>query len=160
MNYIGGWFVPTYAGTRPLAVDPSDSNKMYVGGYKIRKTTDGGKTWEELFTPSTGVVSALAIDPKNNQTIYAGVFPGQPTYTGQKGTWKSTDGGKNWIEINKGLNSQSESSLLILLDPNNSQILYTTQCAAKIERMVRVLDEDYRRIILKFSEILKEFKEK
>jgi transcriptional regulator with XRE-family HTH domain len=32
--------------------------------------------------------------------------------------------------------------------------------AAKIERMVRELDEDYRRIILKFSEILNEFKEK
>lgn len=32
--------------------------------------------------------------------------------------------------------------------------------AARIERMVRELDEDYRRIILKFSEILQEFKEK
>jgi hypothetical protein len=32
------------------------------------------------------------------------------------------------------------------------------QRAAKIERMVRELDEDYRRIILRFSEILKEFK--
>lgn len=32
--------------------------------------------------------------------------------------------------------------------------------AAIIEKMVRELDEDYRRIILKFSEILKEFKEK
>lgn len=32
--------------------------------------------------------------------------------------------------------------------------------AAKIERMVSELNEDYRRIILKFSEILKEFKEK
>ena len=31
--------------------------------------------------------------------------------------------------------------------------------AAKLERMIRELDEDYRRIILKFSEILKEFKE-
>ena len=34
------------------------------------------------------------------------------------------------------------------------------QRAAKIERMVRELDEDYHRIILKFSEILKEFNEK
>lgn len=32
--------------------------------------------------------------------------------------------------------------------------------AAKIERMVRELDEDYQRIILKFSQILKEFNEK
>jgi hypothetical protein len=32
--------------------------------------------------------------------------------------------------------------------------------AEKIERMVRELDEDYQRIILKFSQILKEFKEK
>jgi transcriptional regulator with XRE-family HTH domain len=32
--------------------------------------------------------------------------------------------------------------------------------AVKLERMVRELDEDYRRIILKFSEILQEFKEK
>jgi len=31
---------------------------------------------------------------------------------------------------------------------------------AKIERMVRDLDEDYHRIILKFSQILKEFNEK
>ena len=32
--------------------------------------------------------------------------------------------------------------------------------AGKIVKMIRELDEDYRRIILKFSEIMKEFKEK
>jgi transcriptional regulator with XRE-family HTH domain len=32
--------------------------------------------------------------------------------------------------------------------------------AEKIERMVKELDEDYHRIILKFSQILKEFNEK
>lgn len=32
--------------------------------------------------------------------------------------------------------------------------------AAKIERMVRELNEDYQRIILKFAQILKEFNEK
>ena len=32
--------------------------------------------------------------------------------------------------------------------------------AAKLERIIRELDEDYQRIILKFSQILKEFNEK
>ncbi|MEO0189832.1 MAG: T9SS type A sorting domain-containing protein [candidate division WOR-3 bacterium] len=78
-----------------LAIDPTNSSIVYVGGNEnslsaIYKTTNAGYNWAKL--PATGlgdtVVLALAIDPSYPNTIYAGT---------NNGCYKSTDGGNNWV---------------------------------------------------------------
>jgi hypothetical protein len=51
--------------------------------------TDLGKTCQPVGTPPTDGM-ALAVDPVNAQTIFT---------SGAAGTYKSTDGGKNWSEV-------------------------------------------------------------
>jgi photosystem II stability/assembly factor-like uncharacterized protein len=104
-----------------LAVDPRDSNNVYLGlyGAGIYKSSDAGQTW---LGPITGplVVSdnpyrgmepaiwgtyALAIDPQAPNTIYVGTSNlctcmDDPMMTG---AWKSTDGGATWSAVNTGL---------------------------------------------------------
>lgn len=87
-----------------LAVDPSDSSTVFVGGagdrssqksslYKGRRV--GGK-W--LFAPVGGAIHidlhALAFAESSPETVYVG---------GDGGIWKSIDGGNSWQSINMGL---------------------------------------------------------
>ncbi|MGN6505474.1 MAG: WD40/YVTN/BNR-like repeat-containing protein, partial [Tepidisphaeraceae bacterium] len=92
-------------GVEALAVDPTDANKAYMacGTYMsptaIRRTTDGGKTWQRVDVPirSNGNGSArnagprMVVDPNAPRIIYYG--------TRVDGLWKSTDAGVTWERV-------------------------------------------------------------
>jgi len=91
-----------------LYIDPHDSDHLLAGlsEAKIRRTglfcsRDGGLTWQLLADPGVTRVDTLAADPSNPETIYlAGGDAGAPVW---KGVWKSTDGGRSWFSLNRGL---------------------------------------------------------
>jgi photosystem II stability/assembly factor-like uncharacterized protein len=58
-------------------------------------------------------VSAIAIDSVKTNTLYVGT---------QRGAFRTTDGGSNWICINKSLKNTDVLSLVI--DPAATQTLY------------------------------------
>lgn len=73
-------------------------------------TTDGGATWKKtLFIDNGHGASDLEIDPVNPNILYAGMwrFERKPwTFTSgsdKGGVYRSTDGGRTWNKIEKGL---------------------------------------------------------
>ncbi len=105
-----------------IVVHPKDPNTVYVGvlGHLysqnnergVYKTTDGGKTWQQVLKldDQTGVID-LVMHPKNPNILFAAAWdrdrrawniresgPGSALY-------KTTDGGKTWRKIVKGLPS-------------------------------------------------------
>jgi photosystem II stability/assembly factor-like uncharacterized protein len=73
-------------------------------------TTDGGKTWQKtLYIDNQHGASDLEIDPQNPNILYAGMwrFERKPwTFTSgseKGGIFRSTDGGRTWSKIDKGL---------------------------------------------------------
>ena len=74
-----------------LAADPEDRDTVYVGLREagIRKTTDGGATWQECELPEPGVFS-LAVGPVDG-AVYAGTEPSR--------LFRSDDGGETWREL-------------------------------------------------------------
>ena len=89
----------------PASYSEADPNKAYVTKGLIYKTTDGGKTWEELptgFLKNSSVIS-LFINPNNPQEIFATTFTAAPHASDegrktdnveQMGNLRSLDGGK------------------------------------------------------------------
>ncbi len=103
-----------------IIVHPKNSDIVYVAapGHEytynkergIYKSTDGGKTWRQIFykDEKTGVID-LAMDPENAETLYAATAErlryrwNDPKPTPQSGIYKSVDGGQNWTPLTKGL---------------------------------------------------------
>lgn len=127
-----------------IAIDFRNPDIVYVasigplyktGGERgVYKTTDGGKTWAQVLkgeNETTGFID-IAQDPKNSNVIYAAAFdrlrrPWNIRDFGPgTGVWKSTDGGKSWKKLTKGLPSGQVGRIGIAIYPKNSNIVYLT----------------------------------
>lgn len=85
-----------------IAVDPFNSNNLYVGGVDMMKSTNGGASWSQLtyWTSSYGTPvihadhHAISFDPGTANIVYAG---------DDGGIQKTTDGGSTWSSLNNNL---------------------------------------------------------
>ncbi len=124
-----------------IIVHPDDSNVVFVaaqgplwkeGGERgLFKTTDGGKSWENILEISqhTGI-NEVHMDPTNPDLLYAS------SYQRRRHTWvlidggpesgihKSIDGGKTWKSINRGLPGGDKGRIGLAVSPINSEVLY------------------------------------
>ncbi len=98
LSYLGtqGWY------GNVIAVDPNNSNNIYVGGVDDMKSTNGGASWSQLtYWDSyfgTPVVHAdhhaFAFIPGTANTVFDG---------DDGGIYKTTSGGSSWTSLNNGL---------------------------------------------------------
>ncbi len=118
-----------------IAVAASDPNVIYVGmgehpirgvmtshGDGVYKSTDAGKTWKHLGLPASRHIAAVRIHPKNPELVYIAVQGAAYGATGERGIYRSADGGKTWDKIlyvdeNTGCADLS-------MDATNPRILY------------------------------------
>jgi photosystem II stability/assembly factor-like uncharacterized protein len=94
------------------SLDDPDTAYAGVEDAAIFKTTDGGKTWQELsglrkakghlWQPGAGgmAVHTILLDPKNSKRIFIAISAA--------GAFRTDDGGQTWLPINRGLKSQYE----------------------------------------------------
>ena len=116
--------------TRAIAIDPRDSNVVYIGTALggVWKSTNGGDNWTPLSDKMPSLaIGALALDPANPDIVYAGT--GEPTlgldnYYGA-GILKSTDGGQNWLLIGADTFAGMGISKIIV-DPTDSNTIYAS----------------------------------
>ena len=117
-----------FRGGRSAAVTgvPNQPNLFYFGstGGGVWKTTDGGRSWENIsdgfFGGSIGAITVSKSDPN---VIYVG--GGEKTVRGNVssgyGVWKSVDAGKTWTEA--GLKN-SRHVPRIAVDPTNHDVVF------------------------------------
>ena len=131
-----------------IVIHPNNSDVVYVaaigplwssGGERgVYKTTDGGKSWSQVLAidEHTGVNEVL-MDPRNPRVLYASAFQRRRhvfTYLGGgpgSGLYKSTDGGANWTEINKGLPKVDMGRIGMAISPADPEIIYAIVEAAQ-----------------------------
>jgi photosystem II stability/assembly factor-like uncharacterized protein len=128
-----------------IVIHPKDSNIVYVaalghiwGANKERglyKTSDGGKHWEAamLIDDETGFID-LVMDPSDPDTLYAAAFRvrrgpfsgGNPAvmFAWQSGIYKTTDAGKSWTKLSKGLPERPLGRIGLTVHRKDPRILY------------------------------------
>jgi photosystem II stability/assembly factor-like uncharacterized protein len=131
-----------------IVIDPRDSNVVYVtaigplwsaGGHRgLYKTTDGGKTWNAILTisPDTGVTD-MVMDPKRPDVIYAAAYQrrravGQLIGGGpESGIYKTTNGGKTWTKLTKGLPTVDMGRIGLGINWRNPNTVYALIAAQR-----------------------------
>jgi hypothetical protein len=75
----GGPEVPVSGRVSIIAIDPNNSNVVYVGGAQggVFRTLDGGRTWVELMgTASNLAIGSITIDPSDTDDLLVGTGEG------------------------------------------------------------------------------------
>ena len=119
-----------------IAVSESDENIIYVGegeqtlrgnvssGHGMWKSTDAGETWKYIGLPKSEHISRIRIHPENPDIVYVGVIGNLWKPNTERGLYKTNDGGLTWEKI---LYVSDKAGIGdIVIDPNNSRIIYAT----------------------------------
>ena len=117
-----------------VALDPRNSSVVWVGtgennsqrsvgyGDGVYRSDDGGRSWKNMGLKHSDHIARILIDPRNSDVIY--VASQGPLWGpgGDRGLFKSTDGGKTW----KNVLSISENTGVtdVVMQPDNADVLY------------------------------------
>ena len=117
-----------------LGADPSDPNRIWVGtgenhggrhlgfGDGIYKSDDGGATWEKKGLEASEHISKIIVHPEDSNTIWVAAQGPLWSPGGERGVYKSTDGGETWTNTLSAGEYTGATDLLI--DPRNPDRLY------------------------------------
>ena len=121
-----------------IAIGPNDNNTIWVGtgeannrnssswGNGVYKSTDGGESFEHMGLESTHQIPRLLIHPEQPDNVCVCAVGHLWGYSGDRGLFQTTDGGKNWNKLGGGLPDDGKTGCTdIVRDPNNPDILYT-----------------------------------
>lgn len=117
-----------------IAIDPNNPHTIWVGtgenvggrhvaiGDGIYVSHDNGGTWENMGLKNSEHLSKIVVHPEDSNTIWA-VSQG-PLWTsgGERGVYKSTDGGSTWKRTLG--NSEWVGATDLVMDPRNPDVLY------------------------------------
>lgn len=116
-----------------VAVAQTDRNIVWVGtgeanprnsvtyGDGVYKSTDGGKTWQNMGLKKSYQIGKIVIHPKDPNIVYVGVLGRLYGPSAERGMYKTSDGGKSWERI---LQVDNVTGVLeIVMHPLNPEVL-------------------------------------
>ncbi|NNF17665.1 MAG: glycosyl hydrolase, partial [Gammaproteobacteria bacterium] len=119
-----------------LAIDPNHHQTIWVGtgeniggrhvgyGDGVYVSRDGGATWENMGLKKSEHIGMIRIDPRDSNTVFVAAQGPLWSAGGERGLYKTTDGGKTWRRVLQG--NQYTGAGEVHLDPSNPDIMYAT----------------------------------
>jgi uncharacterized protein (TIGR03437 family) len=147
---------PNNANTIYVGTGEGNGSADSYYGAGLLKSTDGGATWAQIVGPNSATapmnpaflnacIVRIQIDRNNTQTIFiatrngathgaSGGSGGSSVPLGQRGIWKSTDGGATWKNADPSGTNGANSATDVLIDPQNSSRVYAAILSQGIYR--------------------------
>ena len=117
-----------------VTMDPSNHSTIWVGtgennnqrsvayGDGLYKSVDGGSSWSHMGLKNSEHIAKVIVHPDNSDVVWVAAIGPLWSSGGDRGLYKTTDGGKTWkktLEIDKHTGVTD-----LVIDPRNPDILY------------------------------------
>ncbi|MDH3589469.1 MAG: glycosyl hydrolase [Gammaproteobacteria bacterium] len=119
-----------------VTIDPNNPNTVWVGsgenisgrhvgfGDGVYRSLDGGESWQNMGLNKSDHIGMIRIDPRNSDVIFVAAQGPLWSPGGDRGLYRSSDGGKTWIQILA--DGEYTGVGEVHLDPRNPDVLYAT----------------------------------
>ena len=117
-----------------VTIDPRDPLTVWVGtgendsqrsvsyGDGVYKSTDGGKSWENVGLKSSEHVAKIVVDPRDSKVVWVAAQGPLWAAGGDRGLYQTADGGKSW---EKAFATDENTGVTdLVLDPANPEVMY------------------------------------
>ena len=135
----GTTFTPVFDGEGSYSIgyitlDPKDPNVVWVGtgennsqrsvsyGDGVYKSEDAGKSWTNVGLKKSEHIGRIVVDPRDSKIVYVAAEGPLWSAGGDRGLYKTKDGGKTWEKILSVSENTGFSDLV--QDPDNPDIMY------------------------------------
>jgi photosystem II stability/assembly factor-like uncharacterized protein len=117
-----------------VTVDPKKPDVVWLGtgenqaqraigyGDGVYKSSDGGKTWQNMGLRQSEHIAKILIDPRDSNTVL--VASQGPLFSagGERGLYRTTDGGRTWKPL---LQISPDTGVTdVAVDPRNPDVMY------------------------------------
>lgn len=119
-----------------VSLDPNNHHVVWVGtgennnqrsvayGDGVYKSMDGGQNWTHVGLKNSEHISKIIIDPTNSDIVYVAAYGPLWSAGGDRGVYKSMDGGKTWNAVLQISEHTGISDLI--MDPRDPKVLYAS----------------------------------
>ena len=116
-----------------VAIEAARPNVVWVGtgernsqrsvayGDGVYKSEDGGRSWMNLGLTTSEHIGRIVFNPKDGNVVYVAAQGPLWSPGGDRGLFKTTDGGKSWTQVLKI--SENTGVTDVVLDPRNPDVL-------------------------------------
>ncbi len=117
-----------------VTIPADDPNLVWVGtgennnrqssswGDGVYKSTDGGVHWANMGLRDSKQVARIIIDPVDHDVVYVAALGDLWKSGGERGIYKSTDGGVSWTRVLDA--GPDAGGTALVMDPTNNKTLY------------------------------------
>jgi photosystem II stability/assembly factor-like uncharacterized protein len=117
-----------------VTVDPGHPDVIWVGsgenvggrhvayGDGVYKSPDGGATWKNVGLTNSEHIGKILVDPRDSDVVYVAAQGPLWSGGGDRGLYKSTDGGATWTKVLGG--GEYTGVTDVVMDPRDSNVLY------------------------------------
>jgi photosystem II stability/assembly factor-like uncharacterized protein len=118
-----------------VTLEPGNPNVVWVGtgennahsnvipGDGVYKSEDGGKSWTHKGLKKSQHIGGIIVHPNDPNTVWVAAYGPHRTEGGERGIYKTTDGGETWEHVLAI--SDYTGCWEIHIDPRNPDVLYT-----------------------------------
>ncbi len=117
-----------------VELDPNDPSVVWVGtgesnsqrsvsyGDGVYRSEDGGRSWKNMGLKKSEHIGRIAISPKDSKVVYVAAEGPLWGAGGDRGLYKTTDGGKTWKDVLTI--SENTGVADVAIDPGDPNVLY------------------------------------
>lgn len=117
-----------------IALDPKNPATIWVGtgesnsqrsvgyGDGVYRSDDGGRSWRNVGLKTSEHIGKIAIDPRNSDIVFVAAQGPLWSGGGERGLYKTTDGGKTWKAVIPG--TENTGATDVVIDPSNPDTMY------------------------------------